>query len=201
MKKISLIMPVYNQEVLVKRALESIPLETPKMEVIIIDDGSTDNSYNVIMDWAHLHMDKHIRVFRFEENKGVAAAMNAGFDIATGEYIVSLSSDDFYITNFNRFIPLLDGKNDLVYFDLRINSGEIWHVDEKTKEQYVGAVKFMRRAFLGKTRIPDMKYNEDVPFSKALYDKNPTEVFTGIVLKHYNWPREGSLNWQATHQK
>ena len=197
--KISLIMPVYNQEELVKRALASIPLDTPQMEIIIVDDGSTDNSFDAIMDWADLHPDKRIRVIRFSENQGVAAAMNEAFDKAQGEYIVSLSSDDYYITNFARFMPLLDGKNDLIYFDLQINSGEIWHVDEESKQKYVGAVKFIRREFLGDTRIPDKKWEEDVPFSQALYAKNPKEVFTGIVLKHYDWPREGSLNWQATH--
>lgn len=198
--KISLIMPVYNQEELVKRALASIPLDTPQMEIIIVDDGSTDNSFDAIMDWADLHPNKRIRVIRFSENRGVAAAMNRAFDSAHGEYIVSLSSDDYYITNFDRFMPLLDGKNDLIYFDLQINNGEIWHLDEESKQKYVGAVKIIRREFLGDTRIPDMKWDEDVPFSQALYAKNPKEVFTGIVLKHYNWPREGSLNWQATHQ-
>ena len=94
-------------------------------------------------------------------------------------------------------MPYLDGKNDLVYFDLEINDGSIFHVDEKSKHEYVGAVKFMRREFLGDTRIPDLKFREDYPFSNQLYDKNPKEVFTGIVLKHYNFPHEGSLTWQA----
>ena len=197
--KISLIMPVYNQENLVKRALASIPMDTPKMEVIIVDDGSTDKTMESIMEWADLHQGKDIRVLHYTDNYGVAHAMNAGFNVARGEYIVSLSSDDFYITNFARFIPLLDGQNDLIYFDLQINNGEIWHLDEESKQKYVGAVKFIRREFLGDTRVPDKKWEEDVPFSQALYAKNPKEVFTGIVLKHYDWPREGSLNWQATH--
>lgn len=46
-----------------------------------------------------------------------------------------------------------------------------------------------------------MKWHEDKPFSEELYAKNPREVFTGIVLKHYNFPREGSLIWQADHNK
>ena len=196
--KISLIMPVYNQEDLVERALNSIPIKTAGLEVIIIDDGSTDNSRQIIMDWAD-RQPRKIKVIKYYQNRGVAYAMNRGFDEARGEYIVSLSSDDYYVTDFSRFIPLLDGKNDLVYFDLQINSGEIWHLDQESRNRFVGAVKFIRRAFLGDTRVPDLKWEEDVPFSQALYAKNPKEVFTGIVLKHYNWPRDGSLNWQATH--
>ena len=127
--------------------------------------------------------------------------MNLGFNLARGEYIVSLSSDDYYLTDFEQIRPYLDGKNDLVYFDLEVNDGSIWHLDEKSKETFVGAVKFIRREFLGDTRIPDLKWHEDVPFSQALYAKEPKEIFTGILLKHYNFPRVGSLSWQANHKK
>ena len=71
---------------------------------------------------------------------------------------------------------------------------------EETKHKYVGAVKFIRREFLGDTRVPGLKYREDVPFSEQLYKKNPSEVFTGIILKHYNYPRIGSLTWQANKE-
>lgn len=200
--KISLIMPVYNQEDLVLRALNSIPANVKNMEIMLIDDGSTDNSLDIMTLWSKANRENYkIKLITYKENRGVAYAMNTGFDHAEGEYIISLSSDDYYLADFQRFMPYMDGKNDLIYFDLEINSGEIWHLDENTKHQFVGAVKFIRREFLGDTRIPNKKWEEDVPFSQALYAKNPKEVFTGIVLKHYNWPREGSLNWQATHKE
>lgn len=197
--KISIIIPTYNRVELLKRALASVPL-SKEYQVIIIDDGSSDNTWSIITDWVKVNQDKinsKSDIIKLERNGGVAHAMNLGFIMAEGEYIVSLSDDDYYIKDFSEFEPYLDGKNDLVYFDLQINDGTIFHVDEKTKHEYVGAVKFIRREFLGNTRIPDLKYREDVPFSKALYAKNPKEVFTGIVLKHYNFPHEGSLTWQA----
>jgi glycosyltransferase involved in cell wall biosynthesis len=126
--------------------------------------------------------------------------MNLGFSLADGDYIVSLSSDDYYLTGFFEFDPYLDGKNDLVYFDLEINDGSVWRLTPETKDTFVGAVKFIRRAFLGDTRVPELKWEEDRPFSQALYAKHPKEVFTGIVLKRYNWPREGSLTWQKEHE-
>lgn len=197
--KLTIIIPTYNRAELLKRALASVPL-SKEYQVIVIDDGSDDGSLAVIQEWFlenanKLHEESYFQ--RFEQNYGVAHSMNAGFDSAKGEYIVSLSDDDYYITNFDQFMPYLDGKNDMVYFDLEINDGSIFHVDEKTKHEYVGAVKFMRREFLGDTRVPDLKYREDVPFSNQLYNKNPKEVFTGIVLKHYNFPHEGSLTWIA----
>ena len=198
---ISLIIPVYNQEDLLKRALDSIPSGN-NIQLILLDDGSTDSSWEIALDW---HVDHAAEfgssiIHRQEENKGVASTMNLGFNLALGDYIVSLSSDDYFLTDFSEFMPYLDGKNDLVYFDLEVNDGSIWHLDEDSKNEFVGAVKFIRREFLGDTRIPDMKWHEDKPFSEELYAKNPKEVFTGIVLKHYNFPREGSLIWQADHE-
>lgn len=197
--KISVIIPTYNRVELLKRALASVPL-SKEYQVIVIDDGSKDGTLGIITDWflenaAKLHEESYFQ--RFDCNYGVAHAMNRGFDSAEGDYIVSLSDDDYFVKDFSQFEPYLDGKNDLVYFDLQINDGSVFHLDEKSKHEYVGAVKFIRREFLGNTRIPDLKYREDVPFSQELYAKNPKEVFTGIVLKHYNFPHEGSLTWQA----
>ena len=197
--KISVLMPVYNQEDLLLRALESIPAGKD-IEVIVLNDGSTDGSFTIADRWRTHNKGKFysVTVVNSDENKGVAAAMNRLFDMATGEYIVSLSSDDYYLTDFEEFRPLLDGKNDLIYFDLEVNDGSAWSVNEISKKAFVGAVKFIRREFLGDTRVPGRKYKEDLPFSNALYNKQPKEVFTGIALKHYNWPHEGSLSWQAT---
>ncbi len=196
--RISFIMPIYNAEDTLQRALDSVPL-SDDMQVILLDDGSTDKSWDIALAWWRKHNTAPSSVIhRWEPNKGVAATMNLGFELAKGEYIISLSSDDYFLTDFEQFRPYLDGENDLVYFDLEVNDGTVWHVDEKSKNEYVGAVKFIRREFLGKTRVPEHKYKEDGPFSRKLYAKNPKEVFTGIVLKHYNWPHEGSLSWQAT---
>lgn len=199
MPKITIIIPTYNRAELLKRALASVPL-SKDYQVIIINDGSTDHTLGVIADWFKQNWDKVHATTMFlspDRNQGVAKSMNLGFDLAKGEYIVSLSDDDYYIKDFSEFMPYLDGKNDLVYFDLEINDGSVFHVDEQSKHEYVGAVKFMSREFLGNTRIPDLKYREDAPFSQELYNKKPREVFTGIVLKHYNFPHEGSLTWQA----
>ena len=51
----------------------------------------------------------------------------------------------------------------------------------------------MRRDFIGKTRNPEIRVGEDKAFFQELQQKHPTERFTGIVAKHYNFPRENSL--------
>lgn len=198
--KISIIMPIYNAEKTLQRALDSLPI-AKDIQIILLDDGSTDSSWQIALDWWRDHnTGAGSTIHRWEENKGVAATMNLGFNLASGEYIGSLSSDDWFVADIDQFRPYFDGTNDLVYFDLEVNDGSIWHLDVQSKKQYVGAVKFMRREFLGDTRVPNKKWEEDIPFSQALQKKNPKEVFTGIVAKRYNWPREGSLTWQKEHQ-
>ena len=199
--KLTIIVPVYNTEELLLNALDSIP-KAQDTEVIIIDDGSADDSWAIADRWRSRNKDRfcNIRVIKLEKNQGVAHAMNTGFDLAEGEYIGSLSSDDWFIDDFSHIRQYLDGQNDLVYFDLEVNDGSWWRLTPETKKMFVGAVKFIRRAFLGDTRVPELKWEEDIPFSQALQRKNPKEVFTGIILKRYNFPREGSLSWQKHHQ-
>lgn len=198
--KLTVIMPVYNTAEYLIRALDSIPIDNDT-QLILLDDGSTDGSWPLMVEWWGKHYTGVGSIIHhWDENKGVASAMNLGFNLAQGEYIVSLSSDDYYVDNFDKFKPYLDGVNDLIYFDLQINNGDIWHLDEQSKNVCVGAVKFIRREFLGNTRVPDMKWHEDKPFSYELYEKNPKEVFTGILLKHYNYPRKGSLSDQAREE-
>lgn len=197
MKKISVIIPVYNQEVLVLKALDSIP-RNDDIEIIVINDCSTDNTLNVLYEY---QKNRDIIVLNNEINRGVGYTVNRGYDIAQGEYIVLLGSDDYFITEeFNKIYPYLNG-TDLVYFNLRINDLTVWRVNEVSSRGYVGSVKFMRREFIGDTRCPDKRQAEDFDFFQELLKKNPTEFFTDLTIKHYNFPREGSLYWNMTHKE
>lgn len=197
MKKISVIIPIYNQEVLVLKALDSIP-KNDDIEIIVINDCSTDNTLNVLYEY---QKNRDIIILNNETNRGVGYTVNRGYDIAQGEYIVLLGSDDYFITEeFNKIYPYLNG-TDLVYFNLRINDLTVWRVNEISSRGYVGSVKFMRREFIGNTRCPDKRQAEDFDFFQELLKKNPTEFFTDLTIKHYNFPREGSLYWNMTHKE
>lgn len=192
--KLTVIIPVYNQEKLIIRALESIPKRND-IETIVVDDGSTDNTWNNVLKYR----EKHTEIINFiclynETNEGVASAVNKGYDNAHGEYIVLLGSDDyFYTEEFNKQIDNLSDE-DLIYFDLQVNNGNIWKVTPETKERLCGSVKFMKRTFIGDTRCPlNKKVAEDYVFYQELLKKKPTERFTNKVVKHYNFPRENSL--------
>ena len=192
--KISVIIPCYNQQELVLKAIDSIPKRND-IEIIVIDDGSTDNSWNNLLEYRNEHPKMFNLILLYnEENKGVAYTVNRGYDVAKGEYVVLLGSDDYFYTNaFEEAIKELDG-TDLIYFDIRVNNGDVWGVNNDSKYALCGSVKFMRRAFIADTRCPEnKKWGEDLCFYNELQAKKPTEKFTHIIVKHYNYPRENSL--------
>ena len=191
--KISVIIPVYNQEKLVIRALESIP-KTNDIEIIVINDGSSDNTWINLLEYQKTHSEiQNLFLVNHTKNKGVANAVNTGYELAIGEYVVLLGSDDYFTKKFEKIIKELDG-TDLVYFDVEVNNGDVWQLNNESKTVLCGSFKFMRRNFIKNTRCPEeRKSGEDVQFYKELLQKNPTEKFTHIVLKHYNHPRDGSL--------
>lgn len=188
--KLSIIIPVYNQEKLLLRAVQSIP-KNDDIEIIIINDGSIDNTAKTITE---LCKEERVKGLKLATNQGVANARNLGLDFAKGEYIMMLDSDDYiYEQAFNKVLMNLDG-TDLVYYNLKVNSGFVIRLVQENKKHYCGNTKFMRREFIGKTRYPKgVRFQEDYFFYEKLLEKEPTEKFTNLVVAHYDWPREGSL--------
>ena len=93
--KISIIIPVYNTEKYLHECLNSVVSQTIKdIEIICIDDGSTDNSYQILQEYAE--KDSRFVILQ-QENKGAGAARNKGIEIAKGEFLVFLDSDDYYL--------------------------------------------------------------------------------------------------------
>lgn len=94
MIKVSVIIPVYNVEKYLKQCLDSIVNQTLKeIEIICVDDGSSDNSLNILRDYEK--MDSRVIVLT-QANSGAGVARNAGMQIAQGEYLSILDSDDFF---------------------------------------------------------------------------------------------------------
>ena len=92
MAKVSIIVPVYNVEKYIKRSLESLVNQTfSDIEIIVINDGSTDNSANIIETFK----DERIKLYS-QDNKGGSAARNLGIEKATSDYIMFLDADDYY---------------------------------------------------------------------------------------------------------
>lgn len=93
MKKISIIVPIYNVEKYLKECLDSLINQTySNLEIILVDDGSTDNCPTICNEYAK--MDTRIKVIH-KKNAGLSEARNSGMEISTGEYIAFVDSDDY----------------------------------------------------------------------------------------------------------
>lgn len=91
--KISIIVPVYNVEQYLKHCINSILNQTfTEFELILVNDGSTDQSGNICEEYAKI--DKRIKVIH-KENEGQSSARNRGLEVAKGEYVGFVDSDDF----------------------------------------------------------------------------------------------------------
>ena len=108
--KISIIVPVYKAEKTIHRCINSIIQQThTNFELIIIDDGSPDKSGKICDNYAQ--KDKRIQVIH-KKNGGVSSARNIGLNLATGDFITFIDSDDFILNHFLEH--LTDVKADLV---------------------------------------------------------------------------------------
>lgn len=92
----SVIIPVYNRESVVCEALDSVKCQTYRpIEIIMVDDGSTDKTKQLVVAWEEKHESDELRLYYFyQENAGAGVARNKGIEEAHGEYIQFLDSDD-----------------------------------------------------------------------------------------------------------
>ena len=198
MIQLSIIVPVYNVEKYIRACLESVfkqGLNDDCFEVIIVNDGTQDNSMEMITDIVNQH--NNITIIN-QENQGLSVARNYGIAAAKGEYILMPDSDDLLVENSLKLIvhKALESKADMVIADfLRMNDEEIdklnfihliqpsFETYEKTgkdyfledmlpTECYVWRILF-RRDFLIENNIffyPGICF-QDVPFTQECYLK------------------------------
>jgi len=135
MKKISIIMPTYNQDKFIEESINSILNQTFKnWELIIIDDGSTDDTKNILAK----QNDPRIQIIH-KENEGTGSALNMGFEIATGEYETWLASDNKYYPNaLQDMFDILESKKDIdfVYCNCEIGVMDSTGLGEVTRKNY-----------------------------------------------------------------
>lgn len=94
MKKLSVIIPIYNMEGYLRECLDSVLGQTiDDLEALCIDDGSTDSSYTILQEYAE--KDSRVRIVK-QNNQGVSKARNNGIELAEGKYVIFMDPDDKY---------------------------------------------------------------------------------------------------------
>jgi glycosyltransferase involved in cell wall biosynthesis len=157
-EKVSIVLPVYNGSRYLRQAIESCLKQTYKnIELIIVDDGSTDETPEIIQSYK----DQRINYIKHKENQGVPHALNTGFYHATGEYLTWTSDDNLYDKKaIEKMLSFLKNKNlEFVYCDY------YWFEDDNLQN-------------LRLTKLPDkpiMEKQNDVG-ACFLYSKKVKEV-------------------------
>ena len=128
MPKISVIVPVYNTEKYVEKCLKSIAEQKMNdLEIIIVNDGSTDNSETIIKQWIEKNKENIKIKYLNKKNGGLSETRNFALPYATGKYISFIDSDDYIDSNlYSHLEQFMDDNVDLIKFKMQT-------VDEKEK--------------------------------------------------------------------
>ena len=178
----SIIIPVYNVEEYVYECLLSvIEQDCNNIEIIIIDDGSTDGSLSICKNIKEKFKDRVIKIIQ-QDNKGLSAARNVGMEVATGKYILFLDSDDMlqkntikilekYVLQYNADLYLYDGvnKNET---DREINENELQR-SHCVISRIMSGKEYMRNWYVHTHVFPVWLY-----LFRADYIKNKSFLFT-----------------------
>lgn len=208
MPKVSILVPCYNVEKYIRQCLDSVINQTLKdIEIICIDDGSTDNTGLIIDEYTS--KDERIKVIH-KTNSGYGASMNIGLDNASGEYIGIVESDDFVEVNmFERLYTLAKEKNlDIVrcqYFEYKtkddINTlvDSSWVIQNKVYSPLEDVTPFMQAPAIWSNLVkkeiiennhirfletPGASY-QDTSFAFKLYACCERFFMTDEVFLHY----------------
>ena len=189
--KVSIIIPIYNGEEYLEECLKSVLLQDIKeKEVICVDDGSTDNTLEIIRKYQYNNSE--IKLIT-QKNQGAAIARNKALDIAQGDYIAFMDADDYYLDTscLRKMIEVCEktdipicGSYRMIVKDKEVYSDGVWRKEfegilEAKKFQYIDyqydynyQSYIFKKNFLDEhlLRFPDLRRYQDPPFfMKAMW--------------------------------
>ena len=212
---ISIIVPVYRVESYLSRCVDSLLAQTyQNLEIILVDDGSPDQCPQICEDYAK--KEERIHVIH-QENRGLSGARNAGIDVAKGEYLAFVDSDDYiepdmyevlykncerYAADLAtaRFVKFNTQGEDRKNFTENI---EVFSREEMLRLFIVGDRRYeitmsvwdrlYKRELISDLRFPVGKCYEDIVFSTKVIEKSKINVYIDRALYHYRL-REDSIS-------
>lgn len=215
---VSVIVPVYNTKEYLIKCLESIINQTyTNLEIIIIDDGSNDGSYDICDKY--LELDSRIKVIH-NTNRGVSVTRNIGIDIATGKYILFIDSDDWVEKNYIEVLYNNIQNSDISicsYYTVTKRNVNIINDDKKIEkidkivglkylignEQYRGYLwnKLFKLDIIKNNNIkfkPDIYIYEDLLFVAEYINAADNITYIHQSLYYYRMRKSSSLNQEFT---
>ena len=207
-KKFSIIICVYNLENLVSRAIDSIINQTLQdFEIIIFNDGSSDNTLEVLQKYGNQF--SNIKIINNEKNVGLGAGRNIALTHCTGQYILYLDGDDYLYDNstLEKINSIISKSNpDIAYFGMQYiggsNKAYLSTAENSTKQARITCdinfgvtSKCWNRKFLidNNLKFKENIYYEDMVFSLTAVIKAKTLDYGNFPIYNYVRNREGSI--------
>jgi glycosyltransferase involved in cell wall biosynthesis len=189
---LSVVIPVYNCMPVVPRCLDSI--DYPDAEIIVVDDGSTDDSAKVIKDYAATH--SNVQLIR-KENGGASSARNVGIEAASGKYIMFVDADDYLVPDgLSRIVDLAEAEEaDIVKYkivcvgnDAAVDTGSIQHF-RMLSETVCGRGAVLQRNDISDYHVVDCIFRRDVIMDNRIrfqtdLSLREDDVFMGMFYCH-----------------
>lgn len=220
---VTMIVPVYNVEKYLDRCIKTIVNQTWKdYEVILVDDGSTDNSGVMCDDYAIIY--PFIKVIH-KENGGLSSARNAGIEVAKGEYVTFVDSDDYiskyYVENLvsaleksgsdlavSLFVNVYDGDESIAdkeqhgLTNLRTRTNEACLKDmlyQKVIDTSACGKLYSLKA-IGELRFPHGKLYEDIMFTTTMLAR-AKQIAIVDNIDYFYYQRVGSIQYQTFNER
>ncbi len=209
---ISVIVPIYKVEPYLRQCVDSIINQTYKnLEIILVDDGSPDRCPQICDEYAA--KDNRIQVIH-KENGGLSSARNAGLNIAIGDYIAFVDSDDYLdLTMYEELInEIILNKADVsVCNPLQVMDGKVQNNDSHGEREIIEEReliwkylpsklrfevwnKLFKREVIGETRFKNGQIYEDLYFDRCVFSRVHTIVYNDVFLYYYRFNRPGATN-------
>ena len=201
---VSILIPCYNCAQFLSECLDSVLAQShTEIEVICIDDGSIDSTWNILSEYAL--RDNRLKAIRHQTNKGISTTRNELLNNASGEFIQFVDSDDWIDTDMTKnMLALLESESDMAYcgHDIRSIDGKLLSTPQivsgcLNKEQMInffltnystGSLcnKVIRRSLFSGIRFNDrIKDGEDADVVWEIIKKTSSTVMTRDVFYHY----------------
>lgn len=220
MPKVSVIVPVYNTEKYLKTCIDSLLNQTFKdIEIILVNDGSIDNSLDILLEYECNYPNK-IKVLS-GENQGAGSARNKGIEIARGEYIMFVDSDDYITLDAveNAYKCAINNSSDLVVYDFNriigkkqfnyrvldpsLNGYEknikLNEDDYLFRENSGACNKLFSRKLIGDTRFAEGILFEDTPFTISNLFNAENIVYLKKTLYKYRFNPKSTMGSNLFH--
>lgn len=184
-RKFSIIIPIYNAERYIGKCLDSVIKQTYKnIELILIDDGSTDNSAQICKNYAKI--DNRIKYY-YKYNGGVSSARNVGIKNATGKYITFVDSDDYIAKDTLEVLAksLNDSDISIIRHEVVLKPADITN-REKNNKLYISGKKSINMMLYERgldNSIWGLAYNRKI--AKGLFFKDGVAYGEDLNFKFY----------------